>query len=213
MSLSLKLIFFNNTNFKTSLSSTEDDICSSISAKLMGQHLALRNIAVLNTVYNIKSIEIPSELYLLNNLIHEYFPAITITITKTREVFQKSSNHYSPSQNGSLQTDLLASLNESTSSIRIPFNSILHINSETELVIDETNHPWDFLKSIQKILNVGVTSTKISSRAKISKTSIIEGPCIIEEGVVLDDFCKLKGPVYIGKNSFIGMGSLVRIAF
>ena len=31
-----------------------------------------------------------------------------------------------------------------------------------------------------------------------------------EEGVVLDDFCKIKGPAYIGRNSFIGMGSLVR---
>jgi UDP-N-acetylglucosamine diphosphorylase / glucose-1-phosphate thymidylyltransferase / UDP-N-acetylgalactosamine diphosphorylase / glucosamine-1-phosphate N-acetyltransferase / galactosamine-1-phosphate N-acetyltransferase len=59
-------------------------------------------------------------------------------------------------------------------------------------------------------LNVEVTSTKISSGAKISKTSILEGPCIIEEGVVLDDFCKIKGPTYIGKNSFIGMGSLIR---
>jgi len=206
----LRLIFFNNTDFKTSLSSIEDDAVSSVPAKLMGQYLVLRNIAVLNTVYNIKSIEIPSELYLLNNLIHEYFPAITITITKTKEVFQKSSNHNSHSQNLSLRTNLLTSLNESTSSIRIPFNSILHLNAEAELIIDETNYPWDFLKSIQNILNVEVTSTKISSGAKISKTSIIEGPCVIEEGVVLDDFCKLKGPVYIGKNSFIGMGSLVR---
>jgi NDP-sugar pyrophosphorylase family protein len=99
---------------------------------------------------------------------------------------------------------------ESNSSIKIPINSILHINAEGELVIDEMGYPWEFLKSIQKILDEEITSTKISSGAKISKTSIIEGPCIIEEGVVLDDFCKLKGPVYIGKNSFIGMGSLVR---
>jgi NDP-sugar pyrophosphorylase family protein len=63
---------------------------------------------------------------------------------------------------------------------------------------------------MQKILNAKVTPTRISPGAKISKTSIIEGPCVIEEGTVLDDFCKLKGPAYIGKNSFIGMGSLVR---
>jgi NDP-sugar pyrophosphorylase family protein len=99
---------------------------------------------------------------------------------------------------------------ESTSSIRIPSNSILRTNSEGEAVADEMGYPWDFLKSMQKILNVEVTSTNISSGAKISKTSIIKGPCVIEEGAVLDDFCKLKGPVYIGKDSFIGMGSLVR---
>jgi NDP-sugar pyrophosphorylase family protein len=92
----------------------------------------------------------------------------------------------------------------------VPINSILHFNAEGEPVIDEIGYPWDFLKSIQKILDVEVSSTKISSGAKISKTSVIEGPCIIEDGVVLDDFCKLKGPVYVGENSFIGMGSLVR---
>jgi UDP-N-acetylglucosamine diphosphorylase / glucose-1-phosphate thymidylyltransferase / UDP-N-acetylgalactosamine diphosphorylase / glucosamine-1-phosphate N-acetyltransferase / galactosamine-1-phosphate N-acetyltransferase len=93
---------------------------------------------------------------------------------------------------------------ESTSSLRISVNSILHINAEgevvvDEVVVDEVVYPWDFLKSMQKILNVEVTTTRISPGVKISKTSIIEGPCVIEEGAVLDDFCKLKGPVYVGK--------------
>ncbi|MDN5868431.1 MAG: hypothetical protein L0H55_13685, partial [Candidatus Nitrosocosmicus sp.] len=88
--------------------------------------------------------------------------------------------------------------------------SIIYINTKDELIIDEIKYPWDFLKSVQKILEREVTSTRISPRVKLSKTSIIEGPCIIEEGVVLDDFCKIKGPAYIGRNSFIGMGSLVR---
>jgi UDP-N-acetylglucosamine diphosphorylase / glucose-1-phosphate thymidylyltransferase / UDP-N-acetylgalactosamine diphosphorylase / glucosamine-1-phosphate N-acetyltransferase / galactosamine-1-phosphate N-acetyltransferase len=106
---------------------------------------------------------------------------------------------------------MLTSLKEeSISSVRIPFNSILRIIAEGEAVADETGDPGDFLKSVQKILNAEVTSTRISPGAKISKTSIIEGPCVIEEGAVLDDFCKLKGPVYDGKNSFVGMGSLVR---
>ena len=209
----MKAIFFNNAGYKPSLSSIEDDIVSDVPAKLMGQHLILRNIAILKAVYNIKSIEIPKDLYLLNNLFHEYFPSIDITITKTKRVFQKSANHRNPhlqKQNAAVRNNLMTSLEESTSSIRIPFNSILHINAEGELVIDEADYPWDFLRSMQKILNAEVTSTKISSEAKISKTSIIEGPCVIEEGVVVDDFCKLKGPVYVGKNSFIGMGSLVR---
>lgn len=176
----------------------------------MGQHLILRNIAILNTVYDIKTIEIPSELYLLNNLIHQYFPSINITVTKIQHSFQKAINRNSHSQHITLRTAVLIGLKEPTSSIIIPINSILHIDAEGALVIDKINYPWDFLKGVQKILDLEVTSTKVSSKAKISKTSIIEGPCIIEKGVVIDDFCKIKGPVYIGENSFIGMGSLIR---
>ncbi|HZA68273.1 MAG TPA: hypothetical protein VE548_01130 [Nitrososphaeraceae archaeon] len=44
----------------------------------------------------------------------------------------------------------------------------------------------------------------------VSKSSIINGPCIIEDNVVIDDYCKIVGPSYIDKGSFIGMNSLVR---
>lgn len=207
----MRLTFFNNTDYKASRSLIGDDTGFNIPTKLMGQHLVLRNIATLDNVYNIKSIEIPSEIYFLNNIIRQYFPNINITVIKTKPVFQKPINHNLQSQNASLRNSFLTSLKqESNSSITIPINSILRINEEGEVVIDEIDYPWDFLKSMQKILNENVTSSEISSGAKISRTSVIEGPCIIEEGAVLDDFCKLKGPVYIGKNSFIGMGSLVR---
>ena len=211
LSSALRLIFFNNTDFKVSRSLIEDDVGFNVPTKLMGQHLVLRNIATLDNVYNIKSIEIPSEFQFLNNLIRQYFPNIDITVMNTKQVSQKQINHNLQSQNATLRNSFLTSMKqESNSSINIPINSISNINTEGEVVIDELYYPWDFLKSIQKILNEEVTSTKISAGAKISNTCVIEGPCIIEEGTVLDDFCKLKGPVYIGKNSFIGMGSLVR---
>ncbi len=211
MSSALRLTFFNNADFMASRSLIGDDAGFNVPTKLMGQHLVLRNIATLDNVYNIKSIEIPSEICFLNKLIRQYFPNIDITVIKTKQVFQKPINHNLQSQNATLRNSFLTSLEqESNSSIMIPINSILHINTEGEVVTDEIDYPWDFLKSMQKILNEKVTSTEISSGAKISKTSVIEGPCIIEEGAVLDDFCKIKGPVYIGKNSFIGMGSLVR---
>jgi UDP-N-acetylglucosamine diphosphorylase / glucose-1-phosphate thymidylyltransferase / UDP-N-acetylgalactosamine diphosphorylase / glucosamine-1-phosphate N-acetyltransferase / galactosamine-1-phosphate N-acetyltransferase len=50
----------------------------------------------------------------------------------------------------------------------------------------------------------------ISPTASIAKTSIIQGPCLIEDDVIIDDFCKIVGPSYFGNGSFIGMGSLVR---
>ena len=114
--------------------------------RLMGQHLILRNIAILNTVYNIKSIEIPSGLYIPNDLVHEYFPTIDLRIMKTREIFQKPKDYHSHLQNVSSRTNLLTRMQEPTSSIRIPFNSILHINADGEIVIDEIKYPWDFLE-------------------------------------------------------------------
>ena len=71
-------------------------------------------------------------------------------------------------------------------------------------------YPWDFLNSSQKILHEEVTESKISDTASIAKSSVIEGPCIIEVDTIIDDFCKIKGPTYIGKGSYIGMGSLIR---
>jgi UDP-N-acetylglucosamine diphosphorylase / glucose-1-phosphate thymidylyltransferase / UDP-N-acetylgalactosamine diphosphorylase / glucosamine-1-phosphate N-acetyltransferase / galactosamine-1-phosphate N-acetyltransferase len=170
----------------------------------------LRNIERLNSVYDIMSIEIPSEQYFLNDLIHQYFPSINVTHAKTKHAIQETTYSNSYSQTATHDTNLLTRLQGSTLLIIIPSNSILHFDKDGKLVLDEVNYPWDFLKVIQQVLNDEVTSTKISSNAKISKTSIIEGPCIIEKGVVIDDFCKIKGPVYIGENSFIGMGSLVR---
>jgi len=39
---------------------------------------------------------------------------------------------------------------------------------------------------------------------------MINGPCIIEDDVIIDDFCKIVGPTYIASGGFIGMSSLVR---
>ena len=177
----------------------------------MGQQLVLRNISLLNTVYEIKSVEIPTELCLLNEMIKQHFTSINVTYTKSKHVFRSKINHSLNSRQISLDTNVITKLEDSKSTVlRIPSNSILHIDKDGGILVDEINYPWDFLKAVQKILDNEVTSTKISSKAKISKTSIIEGPCIIEKGVVIDDFCKIKGPAYIGENSFVGMGSLVR---
>jgi hypothetical protein len=68
LSLSLELIFHNNTRYKTPLFSIVDYAVSYIPAKPMGQHLVLGNTAFLDTVCNIKYIENPPEICLLENL-------------------------------------------------------------------------------------------------------------------------------------------------
>jgi NDP-sugar pyrophosphorylase family protein len=177
----------------------------------MGQQLILRNISLLKSVYNIKSIEIPADLSQLTTSIKESFPSTVVKNRRSRHLLQSKINHSLNSRHRSTDTIAITKLvNPDSSTLIIPYHSILHVDKDGKLLVDEINYPWDFLKAVQRILENEVTSTKISSKAKISKTSIIEGPCIVEKGVVIDDFCKIKGPVYIGQNSFIGMGSLIR---
>lgn len=102
--------------------------------------------------------------------------------------------------------------------LQIPLNAVLHCSplppqpsSNTKaLLIDHIVYPWDFLNIVHKTLHEEITDTLISPNASVAKSSIISGPCIIEDGVTIDDFCKIKGPTYISKGSFIGMSSLIR---
>jgi UDP-3-O-[3-hydroxymyristoyl] glucosamine N-acyltransferase len=102
--------------------------------------------------------------------------------------------------------------------LQIPLNAVLHFpplppppSSNTKaILIDHIVYPWDFLNIVHKTLHEEITDTVISPNASVAKSSIISGPCIIEDEVTIDDFCKIKGPTYISKGSFIGMSSLIR---
>ena len=84
------------------------------------------------------------------------------------------------------------------------------IRKRKKILINPIKYPWDLHYVIQKILQEEVTQVSISPNASISKSTVIDGPCIIEDDVTIDDFCKIKGPTYISKGSFIGMSSLIR---
>ena len=77
------------------------------------------------------------------------------------------------------------------------------------ILVNPIVYPWDFHYIIRRILQEELTES-ISPNASLSKSTIIDGPCIIEDDVTIDDFCKIKGPTYIGKGSLIGMTSLIR---
>jgi bifunctional UDP-N-acetylglucosamine pyrophosphorylase/glucosamine-1-phosphate N-acetyltransferase len=105
------------------------------------------------------------------------------------------------------------SIKENMDYLEIPLNSaIWYLQSEKEkkVLVNPLKYPWDLHYVIQKILQDEVTHVSISPNASISKSTVIDGPCIIEDDVTIDDFCKIKGPTYISKGSFIGMSSLVR---
>jgi len=102
------------------------------------------------------------------------------------------------------------SLFNSDESLRIPINSAVLRSSSTGYVIKPIVFPWDVLKITLDILVAEIKETSISKDASIADSTILKGPCVIEEGVFIDDFNKLVGPVYVGRNSRIGTGNLVR---
>jgi NDP-sugar pyrophosphorylase family protein len=94
----------------------------------------------------------------------------------------------------------------------MPLNSALWYSQleKDNILVNPIVYPWDFHYTVQRILREELTEVSVSPNVSIAKSTIIDGPCMIEDGVTVDDFCKIKGPTYIGKGSFIGMSSLIR---
>ncbi len=81
----------------------------------------------------------------MKELIHDNHPSIDLRITNKEKSSELSCNSFYL-QDSSVNVNLISELNESHSSIIIPLNSILHLNGKNEVVVDEINYPWDFLK-------------------------------------------------------------------
>jgi acetyltransferase-like isoleucine patch superfamily enzyme len=176
--------FFNSEHYLAPILMAND--VSSL--KFFGKPLLIRNIGVLAKSVNIKSIFVPEDLYVsITDLVHESFPSINVE--------KEHSDDSEPTHQN----------------LKIPINSVLCNNSASgELRIMPLIYPWDLLNAIKVLLQAEVTSTTISHTASVAKTTILDGPCVIEDDVVIDDFCKIRGPTYVGKGSFIGMSSLIR---
>jgi len=187
--------------------------CPATSLKVFGQPLIVRNIQAAKEFLDIDKVVVPKESTNAVTLIEENFPSIDV------EQFSSSNNDNNNNSrtitttafhNYLLNSNEVRTLNKK-SKFEVPLNTFIHYSLErAALLIDAVIYPWDFLKLIQKVLCDNIKDTIISPNASIATSSIIEGPCIIEDGVTIDDFCKIKGPTYIGKGSFIGMSSLIR---
>lgn len=71
-----------------------------------------------------------------------------------------------------------------------------------------TKYPWDLL-AVTKLLSKNFKSY-ISNEAQVSPHANIDGNVILEAGVKVFANASIKGPAYIGKNTIIGNGALVR---
>lgn len=169
--------------------------------KIFDQPLIIWNINILDKIKKIDTILIPEKYSETYSKIKEQFPSIKVNFITGQE-----PNLSNISQTGPKSVDI-----SELEQIELSLNSVVYQSKETHKIIIETiKYPWDYLRIIQDVLQKHVLESKISPNAKIAESTVLEGPCIIEDNVVIDDFCKIKGPIFIGKDSFIGMGSLVR---
>jgi len=70
-------------------------------------------------------------------------------------------------------------------------------------------YPWHILEVMQMLWKE-ISAQKISPDAEIAKTAVINGRVIIESGAKILDHAVIQGPCFIGKNSVIGNGCLIR---
>jgi len=69
-------------------------------------------------------------------------------------------------------------------------------------------HPWHILDLTEHFLTQ--INSSISKKAKISRKATIDGIVVIEDDVIILENAVIKGPCWIGKNTIIGNGALVR---
>ena len=214
--------------------------CPASSLKVFGQPLIVRNVQVVNNILGIDKVMIPQGFSDVAKLIHDNFPSIDVeqycddsNYSNDNKNKHENNNSYNISNNNESSPAATTTIvdtyplvrnndqiikregynynNKDKAKFEVAVNTFIHYSLErASFLIDSVVYPWDFLKIIQKVLYENIRETRISPNASIAKSSIIEGPCIIEDGVTIDDFCKIKGPTYIGKGSFIGMSSLIR---
>jgi UDP-N-acetylglucosamine diphosphorylase / glucose-1-phosphate thymidylyltransferase / UDP-N-acetylgalactosamine diphosphorylase / glucosamine-1-phosphate N-acetyltransferase / galactosamine-1-phosphate N-acetyltransferase len=221
----LHLTFVDTDHYLQSILSDDKKDCTTTALlKPAGQTLVLRNISILNTLYDIETIRIPDKFPKVANLIEANFPSIGIDVFNDDKTLRMNNTSCGSCYGG--RGDPLIGYNSDTikntiaisreieknNSIQLSLNSVLWYPKQEGMSLHASLiiYPWNFLNILQKILYEELKQARISSKASVSETSIIEGPCIIEDDVIIDDYCKIKGPTYIGKGSFIGMNSLVR---
>lgn len=217
----MELIFRRSKHFLHSIVDTnENESQTPISSlKVLHQPLIVRNVSIANRIQNIHRIKVPSKCSTTLKLLQDNFSTIDMEEYEDDEGEDEDIKSNDSNSSNDINNNSTAarshniSIKENMDYLEIPLNSaIWYLQSEKEkkVLINPIKYPWDLHYVIQKILQDEVTHVSISPNASIAKSAVIDGPCIIEDDVTIDDFCKIKGPTYISKDSFIGMSSLIR---
>ena len=176
------------------------DLSVGSSLKIFDIPLIVWNIRILNNLCKIETIFLPDKFTEIFPLVKREFPSLEVkTNNEKLDSFPESNLTFDVSKFTLMDQ------------ITINLNSMVYRPKDSNKInIDSIKYPWDYLACIKNALENHITQTDISPTAQVPKTTVLEGPCMIADNVIIDDFCKIKGPIFIGKDSFIGMGSLVR---
>jgi carbonic anhydrase/acetyltransferase-like protein (isoleucine patch superfamily) len=193
--------------------------------KVLNQPLIVRNLGIVKRILNIHRIKVPSECRAVLRLIQDNFPEISVdeytnNINNNNINNNNINNNNINNNNNETPTDTSTSARSfkifikgnNMNRLEVPLNSSLWYSQleKNNILVNPIVYPWDLHYTVQRILREELTEVSVSPNVSIAKSTIIEGPCMIEDDVTIDDFCKIKGPTYIGKGSFIGMSSLIR---
>lgn len=185
------------------------------SLKVLNQPLIVRNLGIVKRILNIHRIKVPSECRAVLRLIQDNFPEISVDEYDTNNNINNNNNGHDktpPTDTSTSARSFKISIKGNMNRLEMPLNSALWYSQleKDNILVNPIVYPWDFHYTVQRILREELTEVSVSPNVSIAKSTIIDGPCMIEDGVTIDDFCKIKGPTYIGKGSFIGMSSLIR---
>jgi acetyltransferase-like isoleucine patch superfamily enzyme len=231
----LELTFINAPHYLQPLLDRKED-CPASSLRIFGHPLIVHNILIAQNMFDIDTVNMPDTFSSTSTLIQNAFPTLTVKefhdeCSNNGSGGNTNNSSFDPTEGASeaLSCNLLTIRNNTSEKLELPINSLLrycssspapalsyyinpvnNIDNSNSLIVDVITYPWEFLDAVGNLLQNEVTHTIISPTASIAKTSIIQGPCVIEDDVIIDDFCKIVGPAYLGNGSFIGMGSLVR---
>ncbi len=187
-SIKKTIVFENNEHWVGNILDSVGDTLG-YTVNVMGKPLIVHNVEKLLLAHqSINHIVLPEGISQTTTLLQSRFPSIKM-------------DEY-PNEK-----DLDLSQEES---IRIPINAAVIDSGPGRFTIRQIYYPWDLIKIVHEVLTSEVKTTKISNDASIAESSIVKGPCVIDDGVQIDDFNKIIGPIYIGKDSRIGTGNLVR---
>lgn len=214
----MKLTFRDAKHNLQSILESEKE-CPACSLKLLGHPLIVRNVNIAQSILNIDTVSIPDKFSNACTLVQNNFPAITVNEFYDSEADAEKNTRSVSEIDSPNRIGLPIPLSCKADSVEIPINSLIHNLSATlysnsganqALRVDPLTYPWDFLNGVQTVLHNELTRSIVSPKANVATTSVIRGPCVIEDDVIIDDFCKIIGPTHIGRGSFIGMSSLVR---
>ena len=194
----------------------DKDEASVSSLKVLNQPLIVRNLGIVKRILNIHRIKVPSECRAVLRLIQDNFPEISVdeydTNNNNININNNDHNKTPTDTSTSARSFKISIKGNNMNRLEMPLNSALWYSQleKDNILVNPIVYPWDFHYTVQRILREELTEVSVSPNVSIAKSTIIDGPCMIEDGVTVDDFCKIKGPTYIGKGSFIGMSSLIR---